>query len=422
MTMKSINILHLSDLHFGSPIVVPMGDLKDEALSQGFVGEITERNPRIRFIADLRRLTDDTEIDVIACTGDLGFRGNKNTLSEGIEYLNTLAKDFGVRSEHVIISPGNHDLDRDADCEHELNEFWNLCQNRGFAFAQRTTPAVVNDFGAPIIALNSCLGGTEHALHGNLSKEFWKAAREELREREEKYKADGIIDQVEQELKYQLEDMDIPALGYNQLDQMAAGLTEGKGNCAIILMHHNPVPTTAVDIRPYANLIDAGQLISRLVERGRRVVVMHGHTHCDSGLTVFPHHKDTGGFVACIGSRGLSGGTNAAATVVELALTEMYDFCRANVAYIERIGDDFQRRDKYVLLNRFRDRGDLDIELRIHKHLALNKTYTFDQAAQALSLKADATLEEKLIQLDPNIIEIAGKKQPSKNWRITRMP
>jgi hypothetical protein len=159
------------------------------------------------------------------------------------------------------------------------------------------------------------------------------------------------------------------------------------------------------------------------MEKGRRVVLLHGHIHCDSELTIFPIREDAeGGFVASIGSRGLLNRTNAAANLVELWLTDTNDFIQATVDFVERIGDDFQYRNQYVLMNRHRETGDIDnVELTLRNKLEMNKKYVFTKVAELLNRPPDNDLAEKLIQLQPKPINIMGKKQHFSDWQIIRV-
>ena len=420
MAIKRINILHLTDFHFGFSSDILSGQSSQKALAPDFMNEMRDHSIRNRFLVFIKRQTLSNPIDVIAFTGDLGLGPRRDTRISGAEYLGQVANDIGVPPEYVIVAPGNHDLDRTASDDTELDEFCNLCQKKGFTFASRTNPAVVDHFGPLIIAMNSCLGGTQHALYGGLSEEFWKAARDSVRELEQKYESDRLVDKIQEELRYQVQCMDIPALGYNQIDTIADALAENSSNCVIVLMHHNALPASITDIRPYANLIDSGQLIVRLVENGQRVILLHGHIHCDSELNVFPIREDmAGGFVASIGSRGLIDRANAAANLVEICLTGANDFLKASVALIERIGDDFQCHNKYNLLNRHREMGDIELEVR--NALELNKTYPFSKVAELLGKPADEELAEKLMQLDPKPLEIAPQRAPISDWRMNRV-
>lgn len=420
MAIRRINILHLTDFHFGFRSHGLSGELSQMALDPGFVNEVRDHSIRHRFLVFMRRHTLNNPVDAIAFTGDLGVGPERHARTLGADYLAQLAKDIGVHPEHVIVSPGNHDLDRAASDETELDEFCSLCQDRGFTFPSRAEPAVVDHFGPLIIAMNSCLGGTQHALYGGLSEEFWKAARVGVRELEMKFESEQLVNKIQEELSYQVQCMDIPALGYSQIDAAAHAVAANSSNCLIVLLHHNTLPASTTDIRPYANLIDSGQLLVRLMENGRRVILLHGHVHCDSELTVFPIREDmAGGFVASVSSRGLIDRANAAANLVGIYLTGADSFLKASVSLIERVGDDFQCHSKYVLLNRHREMGDIELEVR--NALELNKTYAFPKVAELLGKPASEELAEKLIQLDPWPLEIVSQGAPMSNWRINRV-
>lgn len=232
--MKRINILHITDFHFGSQSDVTSGKSKREIVGGDFVEEIKDFDIRNRFLVFMRRQALTDPIDVIAFTGDLGMGAKTNTIVLGIEYLDQLAKDIGVSPSHVLLSPGNHDLDRKSSDDKELDEFCRLCQEKSFSFAGRNNPGVVNDLGPSIVVVNSCLGGTQHALYGGLSKKYWALAKKSMKKLENEYESEIINDTDAKESEYQFQCMDIPALGYDQIDKIADELAKSSGNCIIL--------------------------------------------------------------------------------------------------------------------------------------------------------------------------------------------
>lgn len=415
--MKTTTILHITDLHFSSlreetPSVVRDGEISDE-----FRREIGGLDIWNRFITDARRLLTNTQIDVIACTGDLGSDGKEENLALGIKYLIKLAKDLEVPPQHVVVSPGNHDLKRKVRIGEELNEFCNQCKTEGFTFAERANPAAIYINNMPIIALNTCLGGTEHALHG-LTKDFWEAELELLHERETHGDVVQLITQLRSDLKYQVQAMDIPAVGIGQISSCDDVLLRSHGNCAVVLMHHNPIPTSGIDIRPYANLIDSGPLLLRLMENGRHVVILHGHTHSKSGFNMHMHQGDEGGFIACIGSRGFSERSNAVASLVKMTTTDRNDFIKLDVYFIERNATIFQNNFQYSLSARsiepFQPSWDLDKLLK-------NRTFTFREVSDIVGKAPDDSLAQELVQLEPTSVKILNKGPVLKDWRIIRI-
>lgn len=410
-------ILHITDLHFTSsreetPCIVKDGEISDE-----FGKEVIGLNIWERFIADIRYLCADIPIDVIACTGDLGCDGEEESLAFGIQYLAELAKDLEVPSQQVVVSPGNHDLSREVQSGEELNEFCKLCKNEGFMFAERSNPAVLSVNNIPIIALNTCLGGTEHALHG-LPKGFWEAELDSLRKREADGNIGRLVTQLRSDLEYQVQAMDIPAVGFDQINSCCDALLGNVGNCAVVLMHHNPLPTSNINIRPYANLIDSGPLLLRLMSNGRHVVILHGHTHSESGLSVHMHQEDKGGFIASIGSKGFSVKSDAVASLAKIITTARTDFIKLDVYFIRGNATIFQKYFQYSLSARsvipFKPDWDLN-------KLSVNRQLTFDEVSQLVDKAPDDSLEEDLVQLEPTFVKISSEELSRDYWLITRV-
>ena len=391
--MKKIHILHISDLH-----VMPSTDTSDHGetrvpFSEDFITEIAGSGLLSRFIACITNRNLSNKIHVIAFTGDLGIGTHEHTLSYGIEFLNTLAKDIAIPPEHVVVCPGNHDLNREAARGTELEEFCRQCSSKGFHSPNHTEPVVVDSFGPLIIALNSCLGGTEHAPIGAVPDTFWKFVTDKLREFEGELVTEKIIDEV-QEFKEQLTALDIPAIGYTQLDSVTDEIVKNDCNCALILMHHDMLPTGQTILRPYANVIDAGRSIQHLIEQGHRIVLLHGHTHIESGISAFLHQEEKkGGFLASIGSSGFHNNETASANLIELWVTNNNDFLKLHVTSVVRVGGDFQCHHKYILYDRDRPL-DEDFKKKVRDSLKLNETHSFLHTAKLIDLPPDDYLAD----------------------------
>lgn len=86
-------ILHLSDIHLGTAA--------------------TAQNYRRRLRLDLTVLKV-RKIDYLVVSGDLTNRATPEEYLAVFDMLNALKLDFDIESDHVIIAPGNHDLNWDA--------------------------------------------------------------------------------------------------------------------------------------------------------------------------------------------------------------------------------------------------------------------------------------------------------------------
>ena len=93
--MKRAVIIHLSDIHYD-------GSESSYTLIQQLQADLEEM-----------RQNFDTEYNAIIITGDCINKGHTELYSEFSERLDDIAKVCGLRKDHVVIVPGNHDSDRD---------------------------------------------------------------------------------------------------------------------------------------------------------------------------------------------------------------------------------------------------------------------------------------------------------------------
>lgn len=92
-------ILHLSDLHFGSE-----GDnLSSQAKRKICLDSL---------IAELAKLEPDWKPTVICITGDLVWRGAESDYAKAKHWLDKLLSTCELTYEHIVICPGNHEVDR----------------------------------------------------------------------------------------------------------------------------------------------------------------------------------------------------------------------------------------------------------------------------------------------------------------------
>lgn len=418
MPLKRLIILHITDLHFGferkkvrSPV------------SQKFLNELVPNNndPKSIFLTKIGPLARTKKFDILAFTGDLGFNQNpeakETTMVEGLDYLSTLQERLGIPRENVIIAPGNHDLDRDAPNNGEFAKIHDICKKKGFTLAGRETPASIVVNNIPIIAINTCLGGTEHAYH-NLPEAFWMQLRELISQLGPL--ADKYDSEIPDTIKLQLMGMDIPAIGQLQSSNLESMLAVSHGNLAVLLGHHNILPTHVAVVRPYADVLDAGRLIFNLLGSEKRVLFLHGHTHCDTALTAKSPDLLKSGFVSCLGSSGLHAlpGSVASASVIEILTDHKPDFlCAIVKRYLNR-GINFIQDPSFYIWDEIIGPRKLDISLNL---LESDKTLYFDEAVKKLEVQdPDQLVVELLKSRSTHQIELAGVEQEPSQWRITR--
>lgn len=418
MGMKRLGILHITDLHVGFQLEA--SKIKNSTLSGRLRDELDYKDPRTLFLRKVLHLLEDQRVDVLAFTGDIGWGKDSKTLSQGIVYLSKLSGRLNIEKKFVIIAPGNHDLERKAAGNQELDEFVKACDKEGFTYAAGLRPAFIRILDIPIIALNTCLGGTEHALHG-LPEDFWKAIQGAVDDIGAL--SNGNTVEIPAAIKSQLKAMDIPAVGHSQVEKLEEYLREKTGNCAIILGHHNPLPTHALVVRPYAELVDSGQLIFSLIDSGRRILFLHGHTHCDSVLVAqSPENRDTG-FIACLGGTGLNelpGGGSASASYIQVLADESCNFLAAVVSRFYQNGAAFSKRQSFFIWDIPTEPSNPRVKIN---ELEPRKTLFFDELADKYAFKdRDALAIELLRRTSYRQIQISGLERSLENWRITRNP
>lgn len=101
---SNINILHLSDIHFGI-----------EPTTDGIINshKIAQRKLVLqRLINTLKNIDLEWKPNIIVISGDIGWRGKKEDYIEAKIWLEKLMKTLNISSEQLVICAGNHDLDR----------------------------------------------------------------------------------------------------------------------------------------------------------------------------------------------------------------------------------------------------------------------------------------------------------------------
>lgn len=91
-------ILHLSDLHFGC----------DKSDSERALRELALNG----LSSAVRKLEPEWQPTIVCISGDIAYRGRAAEYKEAAAWLVKLLKELNVPADHVLICPGNHDLDR----------------------------------------------------------------------------------------------------------------------------------------------------------------------------------------------------------------------------------------------------------------------------------------------------------------------
>jgi hypothetical protein len=388
-------------------------------LSEQLKRDIGSDDPKEIFLGRISALSHRHKVHTLAFTGDLGYGDDLGAMEDGIDYIATLGERLKIPSGLVVVSPGNHDLDRKRAAGSEFDHLVEKCGEKGFAIADRERPARVAVNGIPILSVNTCLGGTEFAYY-DLPEHFWRKLRK-LLEGFESIDETLLFDMPE-EIKSQLQTaMDIPAIGQRQCNEAEEYLSDGSGNFSVIIGHHNPLPTPRLVVRPFAEIIDVGRLIFNLLSNERRILFLHGHTHCDSALLTRSPDMADSGVMVCIGATGLHRmpGSTSSVSFIEVLADEKPDFLCAIVYRYLLKGSDFVQENPFILWDDMlrTSRSGLSIE-----RLTAGKTFTVAEIASVLGRGYDDREElavELLRHRVTHQIEIQDVSRPIEDWRIS---
>lgn len=141
-------VLHLSDIHFHSPICNTTMD--------------PDSPFRTQLVRDVRvRGSELGGVDAICVTGDIAFRGNNDEYAAALRWLAELCDACGCSFDNIYVVPGNHDVDRSVilssasvrNVQHRIMTSESHLREREL-FGQLQDGAAGTALFAPILAYN----------------------------------------------------------------------------------------------------------------------------------------------------------------------------------------------------------------------------------------------------------------------------
>lgn len=288
-------ILHISDLHYGDDHGFPTGESTGGMEVTNMVDAIVERVNRL-----------ELAVGVIVVSGDLTTKSELNQLLAVAQpELERLAQRLGLREEHLVVVPGNHDIPLDEavaatrDYRHELpfRSFLTSLYEQKTDIERLTMFRTPSGWGINTATLNSVrLRSPETKDYGYVGPRA-RPLMDDLRRR--------FGGKTTSEL----------------WNERVLNLT---------VLHHHLVtgelvtsPTTG---HPVSVTLDAGKLISDL-QQGSTHVVLHGHQHVPFvGTVARGHQVGTSGWDGYKRPLWLVGGGSAGAKSNRLS-DEMRDNC-----------------------------------------------------------------------------------------------
>jgi hypothetical protein len=99
---SNTNILYLTDIHFGA-----------ESTSKVTSTQVAQREIVLSsLLSTLEKIPPDWVPNIIAISGDIGWKGRETDYDLARIWLQTLLHQFGLTSESLLMCVGNHDINR----------------------------------------------------------------------------------------------------------------------------------------------------------------------------------------------------------------------------------------------------------------------------------------------------------------------
>jgi predicted MPP superfamily phosphohydrolase len=102
--MSKINILHLSDIHFGAEPVTDEIESTALTIKNGILDKLNEV---------LVGLEPNWMPNIIVISGDIGWKGIESDYKQAEIWLNKLLDKLHLTKDEIIFCPGNHDIERE---------------------------------------------------------------------------------------------------------------------------------------------------------------------------------------------------------------------------------------------------------------------------------------------------------------------
>lgn len=278
--MAAIRILHIADIHGSKEIKIPSPEVSIHTNLEDHETGLSIFNKAIENISrNVEKF--DGRINSIVIAGDLVAPDEaKNDFDAVLREIDSLRASLYLEKHDIIVVPGNHEVDWNADQNEELAFFQENVKKWGF----------VSPYGS--VNLNHWTCPTPRVEIWPLSSPTvtvpWGRIPEASRILENVKK--GLLEEKMKDLDRVLEILDpfvktklsIGMIGRGQMDKLKSNLPERPEReevLRIAVLHHAPTSASSEhELDEYHSLLDAGFFIRRLWDLGFRIVI-HGHTH-----------------------------------------------------------------------------------------------------------------------------------------------
>ncbi len=125
---KSLSIVHISDLHFGSKTTGDGPAVDMHRFSDGLHNQSLWKH----IAAEIRALLNEgrsPESVIIVISGDIAYEASADEYAKAREFFQRILDDSGVPKSNLVLVPGNHDINwkaADVDCSRRFDDYLTL--------------------------------------------------------------------------------------------------------------------------------------------------------------------------------------------------------------------------------------------------------------------------------------------------------
>lgn len=287
MAKKEFIIWHISDLHFPNQVSF------EEASGKGKTTKTLED-----LITELWNSFRKYRPNLIVITGDIIDRGNRSTylytnhkksnvLDSFLDKLEDLVPKCKIDRRQVpgiVVVPGNHDINRDANLNDRFGAFDAYFRKRNY-ITEKTPCHYFNEHNIFLYCFNSCyeLGGIRKGLPEKIIKELERATSGYFPTAE---KRKQFLEYSKRVFAETLKDEDLIDGGFisdNLYDirrniHSELSRDQLEDTIGIAVLHHHVLPHLNPDLKTYEMVSNAGKFLGLLNQLGFGII-LHGHKH-----------------------------------------------------------------------------------------------------------------------------------------------
>lgn len=280
-----LRILHITDLHFG--VDGPKIDQSSRPALPLWAEQAVRQDTKLR---DWHRAARNSVAETsserprfVVVTGDTVETGKPEEFAKAAAFLKDLASALGLDpKERVLVVPGNHDVNWDASLERPGDRFVNFMRAYQDDF---TIPRFNGERFEPTwVSLRGVTEGVEGDIALLSSPTFSGVPDPNMTTETFLVRFDELVGRVaadmREALRRAIEDgrtiLDIAAVG--DVQRQLLDRPKKAGAVRIAALHHHLLPDPQVEVTPFDAVIDAGQVLQRLVDSGFDLV-LSGHKH-----------------------------------------------------------------------------------------------------------------------------------------------